>query len=208
MAFMAAIKVSRSFLLSVSVAKADGEECRLAGGECRGTCLSDEEDKGAWDCSQGGQNLQICCFVELPQKACGEACVDSDQCPASCPACSESAPGQGKVCRVASGGISPPGPIDFQAIMRQAMPDFKFKTGTIGEIISSLLRYIFVLAGIILFIFLIISGFGLLTSGGDPKKVEAAKGQLTSAVAGFLIIFVAYWLIQILEIVFGVAILG
>jgi hypothetical protein len=98
--------------------------------------------------------------------------------------------------------------IDFQAIMDQAMPNFKFKSATIGEIISSLLRYIFALAGLVLFLFLIMGGFGLLTSGGDPKKVEAAKGHITSAVTGFLIIFVAYWLIQILEIVFGVAILG
>jgi len=79
---------------------------------------------------------------------------------------------------------------------------------TIGDIITALLPYIFVLAGLILFIFLIIGGFGLLTSGGSPDKVKAAQGKITSAVIGFVIIFISYWLVRILEIVLGISILG
>lgn len=90
----------------------------------------------------------------------------------------------------------------------QPPPGFKFAGGTIGDILSALLPYIYVLAGLILFIYLIIGGFGLLTSGGDPKAVESAKGKITNAVVGFIIIFISYWLVQILEIVFGVEILG
>jgi len=79
---------------------------------------------------------------------------------------------------------------------------------TIGSIISSLLPYIFVIAGLTLFIFLIIGGFGLLTSGGSPEKMKAAQGKITSAVIGFVIIFISYWLVRILEIVFGISILS
>lgn len=86
---------------------------------------------------------------------------------------------------------------------------FRFtETSTIGDIISFLLRYIFTFAGLILFIYLIIGGFGLLTSAGDPKAVESAKGKITNAVVGFFIIFISYWLVQILEIIFGIEILG
>jgi len=85
---------------------------------------------------------------------------------------------------------------------------FSFAEGTIGDIITDLLPYIYVLAGLILFIYLIIGGFSLLTSAGDPKKVESAQGKITSAIVGFLIIFISYWIIQILEIVFGIEILG
>lgn len=85
---------------------------------------------------------------------------------------------------------------------------FKFTGGTIGDVINALVPYIFALAGLILFIYLIISGFELLTSAGDPKKMESAKGKITNAVIGFIIIFIAYWLIQILEIIFGIEILG
>jgi len=78
------------------------------------------------------------------------------------------------------------------------------KFRNIGDIISTLLPYIFVIAGLALFIFLIIGGFGLLTSGGNPDKIKSAQGKITSAIIGFVIIFVSYWLVRILEIVFGI----
>ncbi len=86
--------------------------------------------------------------------------------------------------------------------------NFNPKLNNIGDIISSLLPIIMVLAGLVLFIFLIIGGFGLLTSGGSPEKMKASQGKITSAVIGFVIIFISYWLVRILEIVFGISILG
>lgn len=86
--------------------------------------------------------------------------------------------------------------------------NFKFVGSSLGDIISALLPYIFVIAGLALFIFLIIGGFGLLTSGGSPDKMKAAQGKITSAVIGFVIIFISYWLMRILEIVFGLNLLG
>jgi len=85
---------------------------------------------------------------------------------------------------------------------------FKFKEANLGDIINQLLPLVFVFAGLALFIFLIIGGFGLLTSGGSPDKVKSAQGKITSAVIGFVIIFIAYWLVRILEIAFGLDLLG
>ncbi len=82
------------------------------------------------------------------------------------------------------------------------------KFPNMAAIISELLKYIFVIAGLTLFVLLIIGGFGLLTSGGSPDKIKAAQGKITSAVIGFVIIFISYWLMRILEIVFGISILG
>ncbi|MCJ7792988.1 MAG: hypothetical protein MUP45_03365 [Candidatus Marinimicrobia bacterium] len=81
---------------------------------------------------------------------------------------------------------------------------FTGEKANIGAVVSALIPLIFSLAGLLLFGFLIMGGFELLTSAGDPKKVESAKSRLTGALAGFLIIFVAYWLIQILEVIFGI----
>lgn len=78
---------------------------------------------------------------------------------------------------------------------------------TLGEIFSALLPYTFYLAGLIFFILLIWGGFGFLTSGGNPDKTKAAQGKLTTAAIGFIIIFASFWLIQIVEIVFGISIL-
>ncbi|HUV42842.1 MAG TPA: TrbC/VirB2 family protein [Patescibacteria group bacterium] len=85
-------------------------------------------------------------------------------------------------------------------------PSFAFASGNISNIINDLIPYIFALAGLALLLILIWAGFEMMTSAGDPKKMESAKGRLTGAVIGFVIIFVAYWLIQILEVIFGLKI--
>jgi len=110
--------------------------------------------------------------------------------------------------------MTPTPAVNFKEIIERAFPTHSYSPGEVdvrstnlGEIISKLLPYIFTLAGIILFIFLILSGFELLTSGGNPEKAKKAQGRITSALIGFLIIFLAYWLTQLLEVIFGISIL-
>ena len=78
---------------------------------------------------------------------------------------------------------------------------------TPAGIINAILKYVFVLTGLILFGMLIMGGFQMLASGGNPKAAEAGKARLTSALFGFLIIFAAYWITQIVSIIFGINIL-
>jgi len=73
---------------------------------------------------------------------------------------------------------------------------------------TNILTYIFAIAGLVLFIYLIIGGFGILTSAGSPDKMKAAQGKITSAIVGFVIIFVSFWLVRIIEIMLGVKILS
>ncbi|KKS83938.1 MAG: hypothetical protein UV59_C0029G0010 [Candidatus Gottesmanbacteria bacterium GW2011_GWA1_43_11] len=72
----------------------------------------------------------------------------------------------------------------------------------LGSIISCLLPYVYAFAGVGLLLFLMAAGFSYLTSAGDAKKAEAAKGKLTAAVIGFIIIVVAFWVTQIVNTVF------
>ena len=74
---------------------------------------------------------------------------------------------------------------------------------TIGGIISALIPFIYVLAGIALLMMLIIGGFQLMTSGGDPKRVESGRNRVMYALIGFLIIFVSFWLVRVLQVIFG-----
>lgn len=78
------------------------------------------------------------------------------------------------------------------------------KTITLGGLLSNALSFIFPIAGIILLIMILSAGFTLLTSAGDAKKMEKGKQTLTYGVVGFVIIFVAYWLTQLVGIIFGV----
>ena len=78
---------------------------------------------------------------------------------------------------------------------------------SIGQIVSRLLVYIFPLAGIATFIYLLIGGFGYLTAAGNEEAAKKAQGQITNALIGFLIIFLSYWIVQILEIILGIQLL-
>lgn len=74
-------------------------------------------------------------------------------------------------------------------------------------IISELLPYAFVIAGLILFVMLLWGGFEMLTGAADTKSQEAGKQRITNAIIGFALLFVSYWLAKILEIVFGISVL-
>ncbi len=77
---------------------------------------------------------------------------------------------------------------------------------TLGSIISNVLPNIYILAGVILFFFLIGGGLMFIFSAGQENPEGAAQGKkaITGALIGFLIIFASYWIIQIIEFVTGV----
>lgn len=77
----------------------------------------------------------------------------------------------------------------------------------LGDVITVILPYVYVIAGLILFGLLVIGGFGLLTSAGNPDSVKKAQSKIVSALTGFVIIFISYWLAQIMEIIFKIQIL-
>ncbi|MBI3386006.1 hypothetical protein HY031_02890, partial [Candidatus Gottesmanbacteria bacterium] len=86
----------------------------------------------------------------------------------------------------------------------QAITGLTLPFQSLGDIMSRVMPYVFAAAGIGLLLMLIRSGFSFLTSAGDTKKLEQARQRLTYALVGFIVIFVAYWIVQIFGIIFGV----
>jgi hypothetical protein len=84
----------------------------------------------------------------------------------------------------------------------------KMNLRDINSIISTFLPYILSFAGIILLFMLISGGFTMLTAVGNPEAADKGKQQITAALLGFILLFVSYWIIQILEIILGINILG
>jgi len=76
---------------------------------------------------------------------------------------------------------------------------------TISAIVTKAFPFIFALAGVGLLLMIIAAGFTLMTSAGDAKKMEDGKNKLTFAIVGFLVIFTAFWVVQLLGTMFGVA---
>lgn len=82
--------------------------------------------------------------------------------------------------------------------------------GTVGNIITGLLKNIYVLAGIILFILLIVGGLSFIMGAGEenPEKAKKGKQAITAALIGFVIIFCSFWIIRIIETITGMNILN
>jgi hypothetical protein len=79
-----------------------------------------------------------------------------------------------------------------------------------GELISTLLPNLFILAGVILLFLLLGGGFAFIINAGKGQQEGAAKSGkvITAALIGFLIIIGSYWLIQIISTITGLNILN
>lgn len=69
-----------------------------------------------------------------------------------------------------------------------------------GNIVSVILS----ITGLVLFVVLILSGIKFLTSGGDPKKLESAKGSLSSALLGMVLLVCAFLILKLIGSIFGI----
>lgn len=57
----------------------------------------------------------------------------------------------------------------------------------------------------IVFVFMLIwGGIRYITSGGDKAQTESARGTLTAAIIGLVIVFSAWAILNLAEIFFGV----
>lgn len=86
----------------------------------------------------------------------------------------------------------------LEEIQTNAMPDFAFSGKTLGDIISTILPYIFTISGILVLLYFLVGGFSLMFASGDPKKVQGAWAKITNALIGFVIIILAYFLVSLI----------
>ncbi len=97
-------------------------------------------------------------------------------------------------------------PIDFDTIDDALGNDYRFKNiTTIASFFNlGIVNMIFFVAGVALLFYLITAGLSMMTSRGDPKALEGAKARLTYAVYGFVIVFTAYWIVQVVGLLLGI----
>jgi len=69
---------------------------------------------------------------------------------------------------------------------------------------SLILTYGIVLAGLYFFVRLLIGGFTMLTSVGDPGKIENGKQNLIHAFIGLIIVVSAFFIMQIISKLLGI----
>jgi len=93
----------------------------------------------------------------------------------------------------------------------------QFQNGTLkstypnlGTLIGIILKNSLTLAGILLLALLIIGGLMFILSAGsdDPKQAQNAQKILSSSLIGFIIVFLSYVIIQIIQVITGLNILN
>jgi hypothetical protein len=95
-----------------------------------------------------------------------------------------------------------PGSDPSKQVKVTGLKNFKFTD--IGDILNDAVPLVFAIAGIGMLLMILSAGFTLMTSAGDAKKMQAGTQRLTFAVVGFLIIFAAYWGVQLVGKMFGI----
>ncbi len=105
--------------------------------------------------------------------------------------------------RITSAVYAQPPPVDIAT----AYPLAFGGTRTLGDYISPLLTTAMVGAGLISFLLIIGAGIAMISSAGNPQQNEKGKNAATAGVMGLGLVFGAFWIIRIIEVLTGIAIL-
>ncbi len=80
------------------------------------------------------------------------------------------------------------------------------KLTDVGSLVSLGLKAVFVVAGIFILFAFVYAGFQMVAGAGNNDQQAAAKAKqaATSAAIGFVVVFTAYWIVRIIEVITGV----
>lgn len=90
------------------------------------------------------------------------------------------------------------------AVGKITKPDF-IGTKTIGSFVSNVYATALTIAGIVLFVMLIVASFKWMSSGDDSKAKDGAKSTIINAIIGIVIVVVAWSLTVILGQFLGIS---
>src|SRR3990172_10870825 len=88
--------------------------------------------------------------------------------------------------------------LDFFYSLKISNSELEEELSTPPGVISRVLSFAFPLAGIILFLMLVVSRFQILMAAGNDKKMQAGMQRATYAVIGFMLLFASYWIAVLL----------
>ncbi len=92
---------------------------------------------------------------------------------------------------------------DFGSI--QSGAGYQTPGSNLGGLIQLSLPYVFGIAGIVLLLNIVSSGFKMMTSQGDPKALQGAQAKLTTSLIGILILFTSFWIVNLIMKFFGIS---
>ncbi len=79
-----------------------------------------------------------------------------------------------------------------------------FKVRSVEDLIRIIVNMILIIAGVLVFAFMLVGGIQYISSGGDKVQAQSARDKITYAIIGLVIIVAAYAVAKVLEVVFGI----
>lgn len=76
---------------------------------------------------------------------------------------------------------------------------------TLGQLIGNFVTASIVIAGVVLLFFMAFGGLKMIQAAGNHNPQESAQGKqaVTYAAIGFVLVFAAFWVIQLIEAIVG-----
>jgi len=88
--------------------------------------------------------------------------------------------------------------------LKEAKVNIWFRVPTLGDLVGNVIRLMFFIAGLYALVLLLLGGFEWVSSGGDDKKLSAARGKIINAIIGLVVMVAVLTLVILLEqVVFG-----
>lgn len=77
------------------------------------------------------------------------------------------------------------------------------QTYNLGNLVSLVIKLGFVVSGILILFFIILAGFQIIAGAGQNNPEATKKGQqaATAAAIGFAVVFGAYWIVRLIEVI-------
>ena len=82
------------------------------------------------------------------------------------------------------------------------------KYTNLGDLLGNIVTLIFIVGALVFFFMLVIGGIQWMLSGGDKAATESARGRITAALIGLVIIFAAWAIMKLIETFLGIKFLG
>ncbi len=86
-------------------------------------------------------------------------------------------------------------------------PPAGFRYKTVSEVISAIFTYAIPFAGILMLLMIVLGGYTLMISAGNPEKIAEGKSRITMGIGGFILVFLNWFILRVLEVIFGIEIL-
>ena len=82
--------------------------------------------------------------------------------------------------------------------------NLNFQIPSFDAVLTFLLRFFFIIAGLVALIYFLLGALGWITSGGNKESVDKAREKIQAALIGMILLFFVLALVGVLENILGI----